>query len=171
MNTKDKIDFLINSCKKNSEIFPHTLLITEDYSIVKHFANNIARSMNTNVVFADAESISSPGDLAEILTNLKAGDLLLMNNINLINKECLQYIIPTIEDFVLDLMVDSGTAVRSVQVKLNFFTLIATAPKLKSVNKRLMGSFFCKIEGEDIQNIAEQSIIKILHDLKIIVTN
>lgn len=167
MNVNDKINFLISSCKKNNQRFPHTLLITEDHSLAKQFASNIAYSMNSNLSIADADSLESVGDLVVLATNLKKGDFLLMQDINLIKKACSQNFMAMIECFRLDLMIENGPSVRSLQVALNEFTLIATTQKLNSIPRSLIGSFFCIIKGEEIRNIGKKSIFTILSDLEI----
>jgi Holliday junction DNA helicase RuvB len=74
--------------------------------------------------------IDKPGDLAGLLTNLKDGDVLFIDEIHRLSKTVEEYIYPAMEDFNLDLMIDSGPNARSVQVKLNKFTLVGATTRV-----------------------------------------
>lgn len=167
MNAKDKISFLIDSCKKSAQRFPHTLLITDDSSLSRKFACDIASTMNANLIVSDTETIKSPGDLAGVFTNLQTGDFFLIQDINSINKACLQYMFSALENFAIDLTIDSGPYARTVPVRLNEFTVIATAPSIVSLNRRLLGSFFCIIEGDEIKKLEEDYLCQIFSELNI----
>ncbi|MGE3921072.1 MAG: HNH endonuclease [Gammaproteobacteria bacterium] len=164
MNDNEKIDFLINKCKKNNQRFPHTLFVTEDSSLFEEFAKDISFRLARNLIFTNATMINKPGDLASILTALKENDLLLIEDINFFNKECLYYFYEAIENFGIDLLVDSGPNAKNFHVKLNEFTVIGSVANINSMPRKLISSFFCIIEGQETRKIGSETILKILKD-------
>ncbi len=164
MNDIEKINFLINSCKKDNQRFPHTLIVSEDFSLSEAFALDIASKLGRDLVIVNAAMIRAPGDMAEVVTNRKINDLLLIEDINLFNKECLYYFCEILENFRLNLMIDSGFNARSVVVNLNEFTVIGSIAKVHLMPRKLMSSFFCIIEGKETRKIGAETIYKILND-------
>lgn len=171
MNAKDKIDYLINSCKQNSQRFPHTLLITEDDSLSEQFSRDIARDMGTNIVAISADMVCSVGDMAGVLTSLKEGDVLLFQNINTLKKSVSKNFIDAITTLSFDLTIDSGPRTRYVQCKISKFTVIATSPFLTSLHRKLIGAFFCIIECEETKSLSVNYLIRYFSKLDISVSN
>jgi len=171
MNDTEKINFLINSCQKNGQRFPHTLVVTEDFSACEAFAFDISSKLAREMVTINAAMIYKPGDLAGVVTNLKANDFLLIEDINLFNKECLYYFSGILENFRLELMIDSGPSARSVEVKLHEFTVVGSVAKVHSMPRKLVSSFFCIIEGEETRKISVEAIHKILNDESIVASS
>jgi Holliday junction resolvasome RuvABC ATP-dependent DNA helicase subunit len=168
MNDVEKINFLINSCQKHHQRFPHTLVVNEDFSACEAFALDISSKLARDMVTVNAAMIYKVGDLAGIVTNLKENDFLLIEDVNLFNKECLYYFSGILEDFRLDLMIDSGPSARSVEVKLHEFTVIGSVTKVHLMPRKLLSSFFCIIEGEETRKVSVEAIHKILNGESII---
>lgn len=165
-----KILFLIDSCKKNSQSLPHILLVTSDSSVAKRLANNIASMMNSNFVTATGAELVTFGNLANVLTNLGHADIFFVDEISNINKSCYQSFEGAIENFIFNIPMDTGLNARIVQLKLNKFTLVATVPKITNLNRKLLGSFFCIMEEVDMIEISSLSIIEILKELNVDIT-
>src|SRR5689334_11585058 len=102
MNDNEKINFLINSCKKNNYRFPHTLVVTEDCSVSEAFALDVASKLDRGIVTVSSEFVYRPSDLAGIVTNLKENDFLLIKDVDILNKECLYYFSGIMENFKLN---------------------------------------------------------------------
>jgi Holliday junction DNA helicase RuvB len=104
--------------------------------------------MGASIVVTSGPVIEKPGDLAGILTNLKEGDILFIDEIHRLNRAVEEYLYPAMEDFALDLVIDSGPAARSVQVKLNRFTLIGATTRsgLLSSPMRSRFPFNCRLD-------------------------
>ena len=104
--------------------------------------------MGTNLVITSGPVIEKAGDLAGLLTNLKEGDILFIDEIHRLNRAVEEYLYPAMEDFVLDLMIDSGPSARSVQVKLNRFTLVGSTTRagLLSAPMRSRFGFTCRLD-------------------------
>ena len=73
--------------------------------------------------------IEKPGDLAGVLTNLNEGDVLFIDEIHRMNRSVEEYLYPAMEDFSLDILINSGPYARSVQVKFNPFTLVGATTR------------------------------------------
>ena len=146
MNDNEKINFLLATCKKNGQRFPHTLIVTEDFSLSEAFAGNVSSRLARDLVTVNAAMIDIPGDFADVVTNLKENHLLLIEDINLL-KECLYYFYDAIENFRLSLMIDSGANARSIEIKLHKFTIIGSVANIHLMPRKLMSSFFCIVQG------------------------
>jgi Holliday junction DNA helicase RuvB len=98
--------------------------------------------MGTNLVVTSGPVIEKPGDLAGILTNLNEGDVLFIDEIHRLSRAVEEYLYPAMEDFTLDLLIDSGPSARSVQVKLKQFTLVGATTRAGLLSSP-MRSRFC----------------------------
>ena len=101
--------------------------------------------------------LEKPGDLAGLLTNLQNKDILFIDEIHRLPKHVEEYLYPAMEDFKLDLLIDSGPSARSVQVKLNKFTLIGATTRsgLVSGPMRSRFSFCSRLEYYDVDEIKQ----------------
>jgi Holliday junction DNA helicase RuvB len=104
-------------------------------------AGIIAKAMGTNLVVTSGPVIEKAGDLAGILTNLKEGDVLFIDEIHRLSRVIEEYLYPAMEDFALDLVIDSGPSARSVQVKLNKFTLIGATTRMGLLTSPMRSRF------------------------------
>src|SRR5690606_12591598 len=83
----------------------------------------IAREMEVNIKTTAGPAIERAGDLAAILTNLRQGDILFIDEVHRLGRAIEEILYPAMEDFVLDLVVGKGPAARSVRLKLPRFTV------------------------------------------------
>lgn len=97
--------------------------------------------MGTNLTVTSGPVIEKAGDLAGILTNLQEGDILFIDEIHRLNRTVEEYLYPAMEDFKLDIMIDSGPSARSVQVPLKKFTLVAATTRLGLLTAPLRSRF------------------------------
>jgi len=125
----ERLDLFMQAAKQRGEALGHCLLNGPPGLGKTTLANIIAKTMGTNLVVTAGPVIDKPGDLAGILTNLGAGDVLFIDEIHRMNRAVEEYLYPAMENFVLDLLIDSGSAARSVQVKLKPFTLIGATTR------------------------------------------
>lgn len=111
-------------------------------------AGILAKAMGTSIVVSSGPVLEKPGDLAGILTNLKEGDIFFIDEIHRLNRQVEEYLYTAMEDFALDLLIDSGPAARSVQVKLNQFTLVGATTRsgLLSAPMRSRFAFTCRLD-------------------------
>ncbi len=120
----------------------------------------VAKEMGTGIRTVAGPSIKKSGDLAAILTNLREGDILFVDEIHRMNKSCEEIIYPAMEEFKLNLIIGKGPMARVMNLKLPRFTLIGATTRLALVSSPLRGRFG-GIFRLDIYSIKEiESIIK-----------
>ena len=145
---RERLEVLIGAAKQRKEPLGHCLFSGPPGLGKTTLANILAKAMGTNLVVTSGPVIEKAGDLAGVLTNLKEGDILFIDEIHRLNRTVEEYIYPAMEDFVLDLMIDSGPSARSVQVKLNQFTLVGATTRMGLLTAPLRSrfAFNCRLD-------------------------
>ena len=128
-DVRARLDVFIGAAKKRGEALGHCLLSGPPGLGKTTLAGIIAKTMGSSLIVTSGPVLDKPGDLAGILTNLQQGDILFIDEIHRINRSVEEYLYPAMEDYVLDLMIDSGPNARTVQVKLNRFTLVGATTR------------------------------------------
>lgn len=124
-----RLEVMIGAALQRGEPLGHCLFSGPPGLGKTTLANIIAKAMGTSLTVTSGPAIEKAGDLAGLLTNLKTGDILFIDEIHRLNRAIEEYLYPAMEDFKLDLMIDSGPNARSVQVKLNRFTLVGATTR------------------------------------------
>lgn len=124
-----RLDVFMGAAKKRGEALGHCLLFGPPGLGKTTLAGIIAKTMGSSLIVSSGPLLDKPGDLAGILTNLKKGDILFIDEIHRMNRSVEEYLYPAMEDYVLDLIIDSGPNARTVQVKLNQFTLVGATTR------------------------------------------
>lgn len=138
---RERLEVLIRAAKQRGEPLCHCLFTGPPGLGKTTLANILAKSMGTNLVVTSGPIIEKPGDLAGVLTNLQRGDLLFIDELHRLSRAIEEYLYPAMEDFALDLMIDSGPSARSVQVKLNPFTLVGATTRAGLLTAPLRSRF------------------------------
>jgi len=138
---KKRLEIYIGAAKKRQEALGHMLFSGPPGLGKTTLANIIAKTMNANIHVTSGPVIEKPGDLAGILTSLKENDILFIDEIHRLNKTIEEYLYPAMEDFTLDLIIDSGPNARGVSVKLNKFTLIGATTRAGLLSSPLRSRF------------------------------
>src|SRR3989344_8710054 len=128
--------------------------------------------MGTQLTVTSGPAIEKPGDLAGLLTNLKKGDVLFIDEIHRLNKTAEEYLYSAMEDFSLDLLIDTGPNARTVQVKLHPFTLVGATTRSGLLSAPMRSRFLISLrldyyEPETLQKIIHRSskiLALTLHD-------
>ncbi|MEZ4950760.1 MAG: hypothetical protein R2784_15445 [Saprospiraceae bacterium] len=84
----------------------------------------ISTELGANLKMTSGPVLEKPGDLAGLLTNLDEGDVLFIDEIHRLNNVVEEYLYSAMEDYRIDIMIDSGPSARSIQISLNPFTLV-----------------------------------------------
>ncbi|MBA3723126.1 MAG: Holliday junction branch migration DNA helicase RuvB [Parachlamydiaceae bacterium] len=154
---RDRLEVLIGAAKQRGESLGHCLFSGPPGLGKTTLANILSKAMGTNLILTSGPVIEKPGDLAGILTSLKTGDVLFIDEIHRLNRAIEEYLYQAMEDFALDLMIDSGPNARSIQVKLNRFTLAGATTRLGLLSEPLRSrfAFTCRLDYYD-SSILEQ---------------
>lgn len=141
---RERLEVMISAAQQRKEPLSHSLFSGPPGLGKTTLANILAKAMGTNIVVTSGAAIEKPGDLAGILTHLQTGDILFIDELHRLNRAAEEYLYPALEDFCLDLMIDSGPSARSVQVKLNKFTFVGATTRVGLLSGPLRSRFaFC----------------------------
>ena len=148
---RERLDVLVGAAKQRKESLGHCLFTGPPGLGKTTLANILANIMGSHLVVTSGPIIEKAGDLAGVLTNLQDGDILFIDEIHRMNRTIEEYLYPAMEDFTLDLLIDSGPNARSVQVKLNRFTLVGATTRMGLLSSPLRSrfAFSCRLEYYD----------------------
>ena len=138
---KANLKIFIEAAKQRKEPLDHLLLFGPPGLGKTTLAHIIAREMGANVRATSGPVLERPGDLAGILTNLEAGDVLFVDEIHRLSPIVEEYLYPAMEDFVIDIMIDKGPSARSVKINLPHFTLIGATTRSGLLTSPLRSRF------------------------------
>jgi len=138
---RERLEVVIGAARQRGESLGHCLFSGPPGLGKTTLANILSKAMGSNLVVTSGPVIEKPGDLAGVLTNLKDGDILFIDEIHRLSRTVEEYLYPAMEDFVLDLMIDAGPSARSVQVKLNKFTLVGATTRVGLLSAPLRSRF------------------------------
>lgn len=138
---KNRLHVFIEAAKQRGEALGHCLFHGPPGLGKTTLASILSQAMGTNLVTTSGPSIEKAGDLAGILTNLEEGDVLFIDEIHRLNRSIEEYLYPAMEDFSLDLLIDSGPSSRSVQVSLKKFTLVGATTRSGTLSSPMRSRF------------------------------
>jgi len=125
----DNISVFVKAAKKRGEALDHVLLHGPPGLGKTTLSHIIANELNTSIKISSGPVLDKPSDLAGLLTNLEAFDVLFIDEIHRLNPIVEEYLYSAMEDFRIDIVLDSGPNARSVQIGINPFTLIGATTR------------------------------------------
>ena len=122
-------------------------------------AHVMANEMNVNIRITAGPAIERAGDLAAILTNLRAGDILFIDEIHRLGRAVEEILYPAMEDFVLDIIVGKGPGAKNVRLKLPKFTVIGATTRLALITAPLRARFGAVYRMDFYEQAAIEEIV------------
>jgi len=138
---KENLHVFLQAAKKREECLEHTLLYGPPGLGKTTMAAVIAHEMGGNFKITSAPAIEKQGDLAAILTNLKKGDLLFIDEIHRLRPNIEEILYSAMEDYALDIMIGKGPSARTMRINLPDFTLIGATTKFSHLSSPLRDRF------------------------------
>jgi Holliday junction DNA helicase RuvB len=126
---KEALKIAIEAAKKRGEPIDHILFSGPPGLGKTTLAHIIAREMGAEIRSTTGPVLEKPGDIAALLTPLKRGDILFIDEIHRINPVIEEVLYPAMEDFFIDVMIGEGPSARSIKLNLEHFTLIGATTK------------------------------------------
>lgn len=120
---KERVLLMLEAAKRRGDVLDHVLLSGPPGLGKTTLANLIASAAGTQMHTTSGPQIEKAGDLAGILTNIQKGDILFIDEIHRLHPAIEEYLYPAMEDYRLDIIIDSGSSARSIQINLPRFTL------------------------------------------------
>ncbi len=137
----ENLRIFIQAAKQRGEALDHALFTGPPGLGKTTLANIIASEMGSNIKTTSGPVLERPGDLAGLLTNLEEGDVLFIDEIHRLSAAVEEYLYSAMEDYRLDIMIDSGPAARSVQIELKPFTLVGATTRAGLLSAPLRSRF------------------------------
>jgi len=137
----ENLKIFVSAASQRGEALDHVLLHGPPGLGKTTLANIIANEMDVSFRVTSGPVLEKPADLAGLLTNLEEGDVLFIDEIHRLSPVVEEYLYSAMEDYKIDIMIDSGPNARSVQIKINPFTLIGATTRAGSLTAPLRARF------------------------------
>ncbi|MBM3194784.1 MAG: Holliday junction branch migration DNA helicase RuvB [Chlamydiae bacterium] len=137
----ERLKIFIQASKERKEPLGHTLLYGPAGLGKTSLAHIIKEELGVNMVITSGPLLEKAKDLAGILTSLEEGDILFIDEIHRLSRVVEEYLYPALENFSLDILLDSGPSARSINIQLHKFTLVGATTRFGDLTSPLRSRF------------------------------
>jgi Holliday junction DNA helicase RuvB len=157
---KENLSILLTAAKQRNDPLDHVLFYGPPGLGKTTLAHVLAHEMGVSIKITAGPAIERAGDLAAILTNLRGGDILFIDEIHRLGKIVEEVLYPAMEDFSLDIIIGKGPSARSVRLRLPRFTVIGATTRLALISSPLRARFGAVYRLDYYDQQALEKIVK-----------
>jgi holliday junction DNA helicase RuvB len=138
---KENLEILIAAARQRGDPLDHVLFYGPPGLGKTTLSHVLANEMEVNIKITSGPAIEKAGDLAAIITNLHAGDILFIDEVHRLGRAVEEVLYPAMEDFALDIIIGKGPSARSIRLKLPHFTVVGATTRLALLTAPLRARF------------------------------
>ena len=169
---KENLQIAIDAARKRGEAMDHVLLYGPPGLGKTTLSRIVANELGVSIKETSGPVIEKPADLAGLLTSLETRDVLFIDEIHRLSTVVEEYLYSAMEDFRIDIMIDSGPSARSIQLNLNPFTLVGATTRSGLLTAPLLSRFGIKSRLEYYSaEVLQRIILRAAGVLKVKVTS